>query len=87
MAEEKLALNIEGMQCEHCRRSVEEALKAVPGVQKAVVDLAGGTAEVVYEPAATSPEVIRKAVADAGYTVINLNLKRNFMLKDIHQGR
>jgi len=64
MTEEKLVLNIEGMQGEHCRRSVEEALKAVPGVRKAVVDLAGGAAEVVYEPAATGPEAIRKAVVD-----------------------
>lgn len=62
-------LNIEGMQCEHCRRSVEEVLKAVPGVRKVAVDLAGGTAEVVYEPAATGPEAIRKAVGDAGYAV------------------
>lgn len=69
MAAEKLVLNIAGMQCEHCRRSVEGALKAVPGVRKVAVDLAGGTAEVVYEPAAASPEALKKAVVDAGYTV------------------
>ncbi len=69
MAQIKLLLNIAGMQCEHCRRSVEEALKAVPGVREVAVDLAGGTAEVVYEPAAAGPETLKKAVAGAGDTV------------------
>jgi len=69
LAEAKLLLRVEGMQCEHCRRSVEAAVKAVPGVARVAVDLSGGAAEVVYEPAVAVPEAIKKAVRDAGYAV------------------
>ena len=33
-------IKIEGMSCGHCTAAVEAALKAVPGVQSVVVDLA-----------------------------------------------
>lgn len=69
MATEKLMLKIAGMQCEHCRKSVAEAIKAVPGVKEVSVDLAGGVATAIFEPGAASPEAIRKAVQTAGYTV------------------
>jgi copper chaperone CopZ len=67
--EEKIKLKINGMQCEHCRMSVEKAILAVPGVKKAAVQLAGGTAEVVYDPQAASPEAVARAVEKAGYGV------------------
>ncbi|MEW6423240.1 MAG: heavy-metal-associated domain-containing protein [Bacillota bacterium] len=69
MAEAKLLLKIEGMHCDHCQRSVENAVKAVPGVARVAVDLSGGAAEVVYEPGVAGPEAIKKAVRDAGYAV------------------
>ena len=69
MPEEKIALKIAGMQCEHCRKSVEKAILAAPGVKGVNGRLAGGAAEIVYEPQPASLEMIIKAVEKAGYKV------------------
>ena len=45
-APEHLVLNIEGMTCTHCARSVERALAECEGVNSATVDLPVGTARV-----------------------------------------
>jgi len=62
---ERFALR--GMTCGSCVRHVEAALAAVPGVRSAQVDLAAATATVQRDPAASSFEVLQKAVAEAGY--------------------
>ncbi|MGM9618527.1 MAG: heavy metal translocating P-type ATPase [Oscillospiraceae bacterium] len=61
-------VKIEGMMCSHCSGRVEKALNAIEGVQ-ATVDLAAGTATVRGE---ASAEALRKAVEDAGYTVLSV---------------
>jgi copper chaperone len=66
----KTILHVEGMSCGHCKMTVEKALKALTGVAKAEVDLAGNTAAVSYEETACTPERLKQAVADAGYRVI-----------------
>jgi copper chaperone len=59
-------LKIEGMSCNHCVLSVREALESVPGVEKASVDLAAGTAVVEHNDA-VSQEQLTTAVAEEGY--------------------
>ena len=59
-------LRIEGMGCNGCVSSVRAALQAVPGVTRAEVDLARGTAEVEAPPA-IEPERLIAAVDAAGY--------------------
>jgi copper chaperone CopZ len=59
-------LRIEGMGCNGCVSSVCAALQAVPGVTRAEVDLARGTAEVEAPPA-IEPERLIAAVDAAGY--------------------
>ncbi len=61
-------LTIEGMMCAHCAAHVEKALNALPGVT-AVVDLAAKTAVVTGD---AGDEVLKKAVADAGYQVTDI---------------
>jgi Cu+-exporting ATPase len=61
-------LTIEGMMCAHCAAHVEKALNALPGVT-AVVDLAAKTAVVTGD---ADDEVLKKAVADAGYQVTDI---------------
>ena len=39
-------MRIDGMMCNHCKMTVEKALKAVPGVADAVVDLEAKTAKI-----------------------------------------
>lgn len=65
-----LTLVIGGMHCEHCRRSVTDALGALDGVA-ANVRLADGTAIVVYERPVRDEELIR-AVESAGFEVLDI---------------
>lgn len=64
-------LSVHGMTCAGCVSAVERALKRVPGVTEASVNLATEEARVVLDPAtgngaAALPALIR-AVQDAGY--------------------
>lgn len=57
-------LKIEGMTCQHCQRAVEQALRQVPGVESATVDLATGTASV---SGSATLEALCQAVQEEGY--------------------
>ncbi|HIE86582.1 MAG TPA: cadmium-translocating P-type ATPase [Gammaproteobacteria bacterium] len=61
---ETILLSVNGMSCAGCVRTVEAALKDVPGVQIASVNFAGQTAAVTGETLASS---LIRAVNDAGY--------------------
>ena len=62
--QETILLSVNGMSCAGCVRTVEAALKDVPGVQIASVNFAGQTAAVTGETLASS---LIRAVNDAGY--------------------
>ena len=59
-------LKIEGMNCGHCKMSVEKALKGVPGVVTAQVDLAAKQAVVT---GTADRAVMAQAVQAAGFKV------------------
>ena len=59
-------MEIEGMMCEHCERTVQKALEAVPGVQQATADAKAGTAVIRMLPD-TPEEALSQAVEEAGY--------------------
>jgi Cu+-exporting ATPase len=62
-----LDLGVDGMTCASCVSRVEKALKKIPGVQDAIVNLATESARVVYAPSAQMDAQIRRAVRNAGY--------------------
>src|SRR6185312_17233432 len=62
-----LDIGIGGMTCASCVMRVEKALKKVPGVQDASVNLATESARIVYLPAEQMEARLRRAVRDAGY--------------------
>jgi copper chaperone len=62
-----LRLKITGMTCGHCQMSVEKALAKVPGVNGAIVDLRGGSAEVDFDDDTATIEELTRAVSKAGY--------------------
>ena len=63
-------IKVQGMTCNHCSMRVVKALKAVPGVQDANVDLQKAEAVVTYDAAAITQEKIAKTITDAGYKVV-----------------
>ena len=64
-----LMLPVEGMTCASCVTRIEKALKKVPGVQEANVNLATEQARVVFDPAVAGREQFSAAVEKAGYKV------------------
>lgn len=62
---------VDGMHCAHCAAFVEKSLKAVDGVADASVDLAGKKASVTLEKA-VADNVLINAVADAGFTAVDI---------------
>jgi Cu+-exporting ATPase len=62
-----LDLGVNGMTCASCVTRVERALRKVPGVQDASVNLATESARVVYQPTEQMEARLRRAVRDAGY--------------------
>ena len=61
-------LNIEGMNCIHCVKKVENALKEIKGVKSVKVSLEDKKAEVTLK-GNIDDEVLKKAIKDAGYEV------------------
>lgn len=59
---------IAGMDCNHCRATVEKAISAVPGVENVNVDLSSSIAFVTGN---VSADMIKEAVERAGYEVKN----------------
>lgn len=62
-----LDLGVAGMTCASCVTRVERALRKVPGVTDATVNLATESARVTYAPADEMEAQIRRAVRNAGY--------------------
>jgi len=58
-----------GMTCASCVARVEKALKRVPGVVTAAVNLATNQATVSYLAGVVTPDTLHRAVIDAGFEV------------------
>ena len=62
-----ITLNIGGMTCGGCVKSVARILEGVNGVAKAEVSLEHKNAVVEFDPALTSPAALIEAVEDGGF--------------------
>lgn len=58
---------IEGMSCGHCVMTVEKELNKLNLIKKKVVI---GSANVEFDPTTVSEDEIKKAINNAGYSVI-----------------
>jgi P-type Cu+ transporter len=65
----RLDLPVKGMHCAACVAKVERALKSVPGVSAATVNLATERARVELGPEPAALPQLRAAVAAAGYAI------------------
>ncbi len=66
----QITLPVQGMTCASCVAHVERALRKVDGVLEASVNLATERAVVKYIPSLATLDDFRRAVADAGYQVL-----------------
>ena len=64
---ETITLEVNGMTCDGCGRSVTKALKALPGVGDVEVSLAKAEVRIAYTPREVSIERLKAAIDDAGY--------------------
>lgn len=62
-----VVLQVEGMNCSLCPITVRKALQRVPGVLEARVELEGKRATARYDPDKATPQLLAKAVTDAGF--------------------
>lgn len=60
-------LNIKGMTCDHCVKSVRKALVELDGVDSAEVDLKNQKAAVRYDESRISIDRLRETVRKIGY--------------------
>ncbi|MBK9126242.1 MAG: copper-translocating P-type ATPase [Phycisphaerales bacterium] len=65
------------MTCASCANRIEKRLSKQPGVTSANVNFATKVATVKYDPAATGPETLAKAVDDIGYKAVVPPARRN----------
>ncbi|MPN19019.1 Copper chaperone CopZ [bioreactor metagenome] len=65
----KKMLIIEGMSCNHCKNAVEKAVKSLPGINFAEVDLAAKKLTVDFDDTKTDIDQVRAVVEDAGFEV------------------
>lgn len=67
MAQANIELNVQGMTCQGCVRSVQMKLSKVPGVASASVDLGAGKAAVEYDDTRANADQMIAAVEQIGY--------------------
>ena len=67
MATETRVINVEGMTCGGCVKSVNSAVSQLQGVQSVDVDLEGNKASVTYDASTVAVEAIVEAIEDAGF--------------------
>lgn len=66
---ERVKLEIVGMTCEHCARTITNHLKKDPGVKDVQIDWETGTGEVAFEPAITDlSKILKNSVFESHYS-------------------
>ncbi|GMH09398.1 hypothetical protein Nepgr_011239 [Nepenthes gracilis] len=56
-----------GMTCSACAGSVEKAIKRLPGIREAIVDVLNNRARVLFYRSFVNEEIIRETIEDAGF--------------------
>jgi Cu+-exporting ATPase len=66
-SESKVLFSVTGMTCSACAGSVEKAVKRLPGIKEAVVDVLNNRAQVLFYPTFVDVETIRETIKDVGF--------------------
>ena len=68
-----VSISVTGMHCASCALIIEKLLLKINGVGSASVNFASLRAAVGYDETKVDPEVLIKAIEEAGYKVVLLN--------------
>ena len=63
-----ITLSVPEVHCGHCKSSIESAIGALEGVERATVDIEARTVELRFDEPATLGAIVT-AIEDQGYTV------------------
>lgn len=66
---QNVTLNVQGMSCGHCVKSIEGSVGALSGVEQVNVNLQNATVEVAFNEAQVTVEQIKETIDDQGYDV------------------
>jgi copper ion binding protein len=58
-------ISVEGMSCEHCEQTVEDAVREIPGVTRVTADEAAQQVDIDGD---ADIDAVLQAIEDAGYT-------------------
>jgi copper chaperone len=62
-------LNVPDISCEHCQRTITEALRPVDGVQSVSVDIPSKQVTVQYDPSVVDVERFKEILQEEEYPV------------------
>ncbi|MDO8436940.1 MAG: heavy metal-associated domain-containing protein [Nitrosomonadaceae bacterium] len=63
-------INIKGMTCMGCVRSVKNVLERIPGVSNADVSLENAQVTIQHDAAITDSDQFKQAIKDAGFEAV-----------------
>ncbi|KAL5551664.1 hypothetical protein UlMin_001840 [Ulmus minor] len=66
-SEAKAVFSVIGMTCSACAGSVEKAIKRLPGIREAAIDVLNNRAQVHFFPNFVNEETIRETIEDVGF--------------------
>lgn len=66
---QNVTLNVEGMSCGHCVKSVEGSVGALAGVNEVKVNLSEGLVEVAFNEAQVSLDQIKETIDEQGFDI------------------
>ncbi|KAI4315404.1 hypothetical protein L6164_028218 [Bauhinia variegata] len=76
-SEAKAVFRVLGMTCAACAASIEKAIKRLPGIRDAIVDVLNNKALVVYFPSLVTEKRIRESIEDAGFIAESIEEESN----------
>jgi len=69
----EVTIKVGGMMCATCVETIEAALRELPGVVSAMVNLGTEKAYVTYNPSLSGTGEMKKAIEDAGYQYLGIS--------------
>lgn len=67
---ENVTLNVNGMSCGHCVKSVESSVGALEGVDQVKVNLEASEVNVAFNSDKVTLDKIKEVIDDQGYDVV-----------------